>query len=575
MQDFVDNMKASGGENWPNDSVYESGRTLSSAFASIADMQKEMVTKAQREKAEKVSWLSALHARRNKAQTALDKAVWSLVISDAEQDMENIPWQPGSLEALFSAYRDDIAYTGTMPGEAADAPPPQAEETPVPPQATAAETPVQAQPVPEPDFEAPMSIEIDGLQYHALLDSDVENPTPPGVVHLMVIRHGFVYVCSRPTQVPRRTTKTVATTIKGQPLDVIVAGTDWTPIPGTKAEATARPVPPPPMPKGNAQDKGKAKAEPSSAQSTYEAMGGEPASAPSKKRTSSKGLPTAFPGRSASTQMASCSCDTYPCVHTKSNIRAWHTRAKLPTQPRPKSVPKGQNWETDPVGWPKDFESAKPADPLTKENPAKVENLPKPFHGDRVPPELLKAARTHLKLTDDPFPSDYAALPKEQQKVERAKRVTPRWVSAALSADPANLAKIVKGEITKDSHIQGKPRAPGPSTGTPKGEPKQAPLTAGQRWASLKSRFKDVSLWQNPATPREKQFKAAFDTLASSLTAKEREALPKLRKRPRNLSARDTTATATTSAHSPLSGLNDLLTMAKLLGEVVKALNPK
>jgi hypothetical protein len=554
VKDYVEGMKSPSGT--ANDELFGKTVSLASAFASLADMQKEMVSAVAKKEAEWNAWLASLHARRNRAQTTFDKAVWSLVISDAEAILQKTPWDEGTLSTVYNAYRDTLAQPDAAP-EPSSEDQPEAEASEASAQAEAP----PAQPEAAEPVEAPMSIEIDGLQYHALLESDTEEPTPQGIVHLMVIRHGIVYVCSKPTQVPKRTTKTVACDIKGKPYDVLAAGADWTPFRGVKVDPLKRPVPPPKV------DKGKAKADP--VVLTPETGG---PSSPKKSK-----LPPAFPGRSESTQMNSCSCDTYPCVHTKSNIRAWHVNAKLPVQSRPKAVSKGEAWSTDDVSWPEGFESRgrkAPVDPMTKENPANIRNLPPPYHGDRVSPELLKAVRSHLRLSDEPLPTD-RKLSKEELKAERAKRNTPRWVTAALSADPLNLEKIVKGEITKDSHIQGKPRAPAKSSVTPSGDPKVAPLTVGQRWASLKKSFKDVSLWANPATPREKQFKSAFDNLSKSASAKEREALPKLRRRPRNLPQQGTAATATTSTHSPLSGLNDLLTMAKLLGEVVKALNPR
>jgi hypothetical protein len=581
---------ASGDQNWPLDDLTKDCKTVSAVFASIDSMRK-ILEQSQRGRVDGWKQLISEIATLQAAASVFEKAAWSIVRADAlsASSFDAEPWTNLERDTRFAAALEQFVEAGEETAAEFAA---GTEDPPVVP-----EEPQQEGVPPVVLEEVPMTLEMHGLTYHLLEESDLKDPTPQGVVLPAVVRNGFVYVHGRLQQAPRRKTKTASTILKGENFEILVAGPDWAPLPGVP-RAT------PETPRATTEEKGKAPqrgAEPApTAEQIYAAMTGDgpepsaetpkvkipagaksqdkapkgagagpkgPAPTPPKAQQGKTPLPPKFPGRSSATQMADCKCDMYPCMHTKSNIRSWHVNAKLPTTMRPRDSKDGK-WKTDDLDWPKRAE-----DPLAKTNPLKVDNLPKPFHGDRIPEDLLKKARQQLKLSDEPLPQGFSKLPKEERKRLIKERALPRWVSAALSADPMNLAKIVDGTMTKDTPISGaKPRAQN-KAGAKEQTSKSPPLSLGERWAKLRKRFNDVHLWLDPVSPREKQLRAAFDALKKSVPQDQWSTLPKLRKRPRSLGS----GTSPTSGPAPtgMSELSSLLTMAKMLGEIVKALNPK
>jgi hypothetical protein len=576
--DLFEKHARSGAKEWPLDSVFEKSMSVAKTFAELAT-QKEILSRAAAKRGEGfIALKNTLLVRMHSETDAFRRAAWSDVVLqiDARESTED-PWGEQEVQEKFSRALAQFVTEPPAPVDRED------EAAEVPP-------PVVLEPEVQGEGTIPLTIESNGILYHLVEDPSEYSDTPRNFVVPALFQSGHVYLCGRLAQAPKKGTATTEAKIHGDSYEVFVAGGDWVPLPGTGKKPASAPAP---SSEPSAKKLGKRPLRTHedefgpSAEVIYEAMTGEPtvklppqpaqakpAPAPPKTETTvpAKAIPPKFPGRSSATQMHACKCDTYPCRHTRSNIRGWHMNAKLPTAQRPKKdgVPVAEDWKTDDLDWPKGFADQKPKkDPLAGPNPAKVDRVPNPYHGDRISPELMSKLRVALRLSEEPLPQGYSQLSPEAKKAEVAKRRVPKWAVAAVAADPTNLAKIADGSLTSASKVVGAPRPR--AQVNEKGEP-SASNSIGDKWKALKSRFKDVGLWLNPATPREKQLRAAYDRLvkeASGNTA----SLPKLRRRPTVL-PQSNTSPASTSA-SPIAGLDTLLLVAQALGSIVKALNPK
>jgi hypothetical protein len=577
--DLFEKHSTSGGQSWPLDELFKESKSVAKTFAELAT-QKEILSRAAAKRGEGfITLKNTLLARMHSETDAFRRAAWSDVILQIdERESTEDPWGEAEVQEKFSRALGQFVTEPSSPVE------PEAEASGAPP--------VVLSPEPDSKEEIPLTIESNGILYHLVEDPSEYSDTPANFVVPALFRSGHVYLCGRLAQAPKKGTSTTEAKIHGETYEVFVAGGDWVPLPGTGKKPSPAPAPPS---EPSAKKLGKRPLRTHedefgpSAEVIYEAMvgdgkpkvklppkGGEAKASPPPPKTETtvpaKALPPKFPGRSSTTQMHPCKCDTYPCRHTRSNIRGWHMHAKLPTAQRPKKdgVPVVELWTTGDLEWPHGFVEQKPKkDPLAGPNPAKVDRVPNPYHGDRISAELMSKLRVALRLSEEPLPQGYSQLSPQAKKAEVAKRRVPKWAVAAVAADPTNLAKIADGSLTSASKVVGAPRPR--AQVNEKGEPSVS-NGIGDKWKALKARFKDVGLWLNPATPREKQLRAAYDRLvkeASGNTA----SLPKLRRRPTALPQSDTSP-ASTSA-SPIAGLDTLLLVAQALGSIVKALNPK
>jgi len=454
-------------------------------------------------------------------------------------------------------------------------------------------------------------IKVHGVTYYLLNKADLVEDSPIGVVRLSVFRNGAVYVAAAGMLAPTSTAKveSVYPSLKAErKVDVFIhderswiRSKDNKPSPKKDPKATgrqpeagpskakpieeeikidspavteekkkdAKALPPstsaspststekPKKGKGKA----KAKAQPEAGPSTVEPKGSEAAE---------NSQDVTIPGRSNKTQMCICTCTTYPCKHTKQDVRRLFIEAGL----KPIDVATGA--DTDAIVVKK---GKKKEDPLLGDNPSNVLNLPGKYHGDRITDEQKKLLRAALKLSDDPLPSNFMELSNEERKAEKKRRYLPRWATAAVSADPLNLEKIAKGEITEKTRlaVPGKPRNPAKASNRASlGEaPRSTGKSVGDKWKSLKEQFKDVSLWSNPKTGREKQFKAAFDRLKSEVGEAGQSALPKYRRRPSNLGTQNNSSTASlqTTEGAALGGLAQTLGLMKSIAEAFGSIN--
>jgi len=474
-----------------------------------------------------------------------------------------------------------------------------------------------------PDF-----IMVHGVRYVRVDMSDPLVETQPGVVLTALVRSGCMYVGGKllaPTSSTRTRLVTPTSRKDAKQEEVFVHDSEtWIrPLEDRYADkgkvsqsldrvvvedATTRPATPiievvspavaasqsvsSPSPKG----KGKRLTAEQRAAKTSMAVKADPKAntkgAPkSKKGKEPEKSGEVLPGRSKQTQVISCICDLYPCSHTEEAIQKAYERARV-SKSAPSKILRLEPpelrlndvalcwWTTADVPISSQDEKTK-QDPLLNENPAQVKNAPAPYHGDRITKEQLSALKKALKLVEDPLPTNFSSLSKDEQKAERAKRAVPKWATAAVSADPLNLGKIAKGEISKTTPLPpGKPRSETKMQQLEKNSkaPRAGPSeTMGMRWKTLKDSFKDVGLYSNPRSPKEKQFLAAYQKLLTSGGENERRQLPKPRRRPANLpvgnpASSSTATTADGSLQSLTATLSLIENLAKSLGSIGKSL---
>jgi hypothetical protein len=443
-------------------------------------------------------------------------------------------------------------------------------------------------PVVQKDDKIAEVINLHGVEYHLLLDSDLVD-TPAGTTLTCVIRDGACYAAGL-SPAPLADTKTVQSPLWGTTTVRLFYGGPWkkvTGVPSGKPEGKpndrpATPVEeivspqlsgetePKPKSKGKAKDKGKQRAiEPAAGLPVKEKAKADdsvPPALPKAKKTLREKFPI-LPGRSESTQSAACVCAAYPCKHTKQDVQAAYKAADLVVEKE--AGVKSTDWTTPEANWPA---KSKGEDPLKKQNPADVRDTPVNFHGDRCTQEQLASLRGALGLSSDPLPDGYKDMDRKTRVAELKKRRIPRWATAAVSRDPANLDRIRDGSLNAASKVQGTPRRKRSSDATPgESKPSSEVSTPGEKWRALKEKFADAKLWYNPQTGREKAFKSAFDKLAKEVGDPGRAALPKLKKRPRGLP--DQTPSASPAPLDPLGGpLAALLQIAKAFGEINRAM---
>jgi hypothetical protein len=196
---------------------------------------------------------------------------------------------------------------------------------------------------------------------------------------------------------------------------------------------------------------------------------------------------------------------------------------------------------------------------LTQENPLNVQKAPK---SSGLTDEQKVALKKALELPTEPIDQDVLAdMSKEERRAALAERSLPRWAVTAVLNNPANLERIVKKELTKESF--GKKAA---DRGT----------SAQQDWIILRSKFPGVTLLAKPNSNKEKEFKKSWDSLVRKW-GRDAPGLPKP-KGNRDASSDSKGANRGRSrqrADASSFGASGLLETMKAMGELARAFSGK
>jgi hypothetical protein len=169
--------------------------------------------------------------------------------------------------------------------------------------------------------------------------------------------------------------------------------------------------------------------------------------------------------------------------------------------------------------------------------------------------------RKFFKLKDGLVaPEEWSIMTSAEKSAAMKERSIPRWASAAVIKSPANLEKILKGELKADTVNQVLSQ---PSRGRTKSSSQ-----ALEAWQRLRADFKGVGLLKSPQSSKEKAFRKRFDQLVAEYG--EQKCFPRLRQRPDQQGRPEKSKSK--GANSSASQLGGLLEMAKLFGEVTRAL---
>jgi hypothetical protein len=135
--------------------------------------------------------------------------------------------------------------------------------------------------------------------------------------------------------------------------------------------------------------------------------------------------------------------------------------------------------------------------PVEQENPLRVRNPPK---SDGLTDDQKVALKKALKIPDDRLTqAELEQMEKKERRAALAARSLPHWAVTAVLNNPANLERIVKGELTKESF--------GKSA-------KDRGTSAQTEWTKLKSKYPDVALLTKPQTQRQRELKKSWDAIA-------------------------------------------------------------
>lgn len=198
-------------------------------------------------------------------------------------------------------------------------------------------------------------------------------------------------------------------------------------------------------------------------------------------------------------------------------------------------------------------------DPLNGTNPARVKGEPRVR---ALTEEQKLSLRRFFKVVDVPVePAAWAAMSPKEKTLARAARSIPKWAVAAVARNSRNLEEIIRGRLTKDNFSTRREKTPGSPT-----QKEQAAATAA--WLSVKGRFKGIPLYSNPSRPKEKALWEAYRSLKDRYG--DLPCFPKPRKR--QSGKKDGKSGGVTTSSGALSGLGEIVAMAKAFGEIAKAL---
>jgi len=235
------------------------------------------------------------------------------------------------------------------------------------------------------------------------------------------------------------------------------------------------------------------------------------------------------------------------------------SKGKTPVRPVPQEE-KGESSKGAKPNKPKGKTGAtpeKPKSPISEENPLKVKGEPK---SKALSDEQRKALRTYFKLVDGQIPKEEWSVMDNKARAKAMKdRSIPRWASTAVLKRSSALQDILQGKLTAQSRPEGLGKLPVATHATGQ---------ALEAWTKLKNDFKGVSLFHNPSTGREKALKKRFDQLV--LDYGEQKCFPK----PRSNPERQGRTGSRRGGSSQSGGLENLLPIAKLFGEISRAMRP-
>jgi hypothetical protein len=197
--------------------------------------------------------------------------------------------------------------------------------------------------------------------------------------------------------------------------------------------------------------------------------------------------------------------------------------------------------------------------PVASTNPLNVKGEAKSkalSDGERV------ALRKFFNLREGIIPSaDWSRMDNRARALAMKERSIPRWATAAVLKNPANLPLILEGKLVKDNLAEAELGR------TIKVEPGSS--QALEAWQALKADFKGTTLFREPVTSKEKAFSKRFSQLVADYG--QQPCFPKLRERP---DRQDSGRPARGSRAPGPGGFGEFLEMAKAMGEIAKAFRP-
>jgi len=192
---------------------------------------------------------------------------------------------------------------------------------------------------------------------------------------------------------------------------------------------------------------------------------------------------------------------------------------------------------------------------VEQENPLSVKGEPK---SRSLSDEQRSSLRKFFKLTEGLIPPEaWNAMDNKAKAKSMAERSIPRWATAAVLRNAANLELIVQGKLTKDNADGGLAAPKQPGAGSSQ---------AIEAWTRLKTDFKGTTLFANPLTGKEKAFKKRFDSLVADYG--EQKSFPKPRDRPDQQGRKG----AGRGKGGGSAGMSEFLDMFKSMAEITKAL---
>jgi hypothetical protein len=218
---------------------------------------------------------------------------------------------------------------------------------------------------------------------------------------------------------------------------------------------------------------------------------------------------------------------------------------------------------------------------LGKPNPLAAKNVPL---SNFLPEELRDALRAHFKLPEfgeRATIEGWDTMSSKERAAAKAKVSLPKWAVTAVIADPSNLAKIQRGEVTAQTKGIFRPSktamaAQSVEPARSKAVGKKSLRECIDTWALAKAKFSGTSLWKRPRTDKEKAYRKCYDTI-KSVSPDGGSFLPQLRERksPTSSPRAQTPSTPSVPANpmGEMAGLASILGLSQVFGTLGRNLN--
>jgi hypothetical protein len=145
-------------------------------------------------------------------------------------------------------------------------------------------------------------------------------------------------------------------------------------------------------------------------------------------------------------------------------------------------------------------------------NPLRIKAVPR---SEALSEEDKASLRGYFHVESEPIdPAVWDAMSKQDKTASRKARSIPRWAVAAVLHSPSNLARVLRGDLTKENFV-GVVRSANDSKSEAKGSPPRAQSNAVSAWVKLKEKFPGTSLLARPQTRKEKSFLQGYNNLVS------------------------------------------------------------